>query len=310
MALDFPASPSDGQEYEGFVYSSATDAWRVTKDPAIGNAAATGGNETVTGTNYKYHVFTSSDTLTVGTAGYAEVLIVAGGGGGGSGSSGSYADSGAGGGAGGLFYSEVLLEGKAYDVIVGAGGPSTTGYGAVGNNSQVEQFLAYLGGSGGRHTYNQVRGGGSGGGGGASVSGGAPGGLGAVGQGNDGASVGDGNNAGGGGGAGAAGAEGPGGDGRDFSSWTTEISANGGSTYGDSGYFAGGGGGGSRYNISQYGGSGGGGNGSFGINAGGISRTSGAANTGGGGGGGGSSGGGTTSGAAGGSGIVIVRYPV
>ena len=35
MALDFPNAPSDGQEYEGFVFSSATGAWRVRRDPAL-----------------------------------------------------------------------------------------------------------------------------------------------------------------------------------------------------------------------------------------------------------------------------------
>jgi hypothetical protein len=34
MALNFPDSPLDGEGYEGFVYSSATGAWRLTKDPA------------------------------------------------------------------------------------------------------------------------------------------------------------------------------------------------------------------------------------------------------------------------------------
>lgn len=318
MALNFPDSPSDGQFYEGFVYSSANSTWRVTKDPAIGNAIASGGNETVTGTNYKYHVFTSSDTLTVSAAGNAEVLIVAGGGGGGSGSSSGYENSGGGGGAGGLLYSEVFLEAKAYDVIVGAGGPSVSTYGANGNDSQIEQFLARAGGPAGRHTHNQITNpGGSGGGAGASVDGGAAGGTGRVGQGHDGGNAANGDGGAGGGGAGGEGMygqtnspSGAGGAGRDFSSWTTEIATAGGATYGETGYFAGGGGGGHRRNRGQLGGIGGGGNGSFGVNAGAVNREAGSANTGGGGGGGASQAGGNTTGGPGGSGIVIVRYPV
>jgi hypothetical protein len=226
-----------------------------------------------------------------------DIMIVAGGGGGGQ-------NAGAGGGAGGLLLLENLtVAAGSYQITVGRGGAGGTTslevtFGEDGKNSTFGSYTAIGGGGGANSGGANGRPGGSGGGTGDSGYGNKVGGAGTAGQGNKG---GDGTipggfdrTGGGGGGAGAAGQNsvsstqaGNGGVGRNMSSYF-------GTTFGASGWFAGGGGGGVHSGTGGTGGTGGGGN----------ENTEGVNGTGGGGGAGRS----PSQGKKGGSGIVIIRY--
>ena len=277
---------------------------------------ATGGNTTYTQGNYKVHVFTSNGDFVANGSGAVDALVVAGGGGGGAtsrpGWNGAWAG---GGGAGGVLYTpNHPLTAATYPVVIGAGG----GVGSNGSNSTALGLTAIGGGRGGGSPHpgptNSGAAGGSGGGGlgdhpGPSLQAGA----GTSGQGNSGgAGIDPGGGpdnyeqGGGGGGAGEAGntdGNGFGGDGRD-------MSAEFGTTYGESGVFGGGGAGGAGTSGASYneGGLGGGGDSGYGHNNNGKDSTAGATNTGGGGGAGGNSQGG--GGKPGGPGIVLIRYLV
>ena len=130
MALDFPDAPVDNQIYEGFVYDSTSETWRVRPD---------------------------SPSIPV------EYLVVGGGGGGGEGDGTSR---GGGGGAGGYRCSVVgessgggaiaepvfyALQGVSYTVSVGAGGASGVGRGGgvgqPGGSSQIGPNIS-VGGAG------------------------------------------------------------------------------------------------------------------------------------------------------------------
>jgi hypothetical protein len=161
MALDFPDSPTDGHLYEGFVFSSATGAWRVRRDPAIP---------------------------------LLECLVIGGGGGSGGGDANGDAPGGGGGyrcsvpgeTSGGGIPAETFfgLVTGTYRITVGAGGVGHSN----GSNSVLAGIVAYGGGRGG--IANSSGGGengyfgGSGGGGGWPAAGGvATGGQGEIRQG-------------------------------------------------------------------------------------------------------------------------------
>lgn len=297
---------------------TSTYNWTITDGGDGDSINCTGGDEDSTSLpGYKMHIFTSSGTLNCTSAGNAEILVVAGGGGGGGCISG-------GGGAGGVIYeaSYSLSVGNT-DVTVGDGGNGGNGWnslnqhGKKGGNSEFGTLIAIGGGGGADHRYSPdplPNDGGSGGGdalhnidaGGIQDNG-----TGTTGQGNHGGACGSPSNcydrAGGGGGAGSDGFDstsskaGNGGTGVDYGSI---FSTN----YGDSGWFASGGGGGTRSSKGSAGtaSQGGGGNGS--INT--VGATNALANTGGGGGGAGYNGINTAIvGGSGGSGIVIIKYP-
>lgn len=273
---------------------------------------------------YTCVLFTTADgsftwTPPAGVTSY-DVLIVAGGGGGA-----EQANGGGGGGAGGLLWltSQACTPGVGISGSVGAGGAGgNTGSpspGTNGTNSVFASSTAIGGGKGGAGSSgtaaNNGGAGGSGGGGSGSTTGGnaSSGGAGTVGQGHDGGGGNGSTNAtsrsgGGGGGAGGAGqagsSDGSGGLGGDGGAGF-DASALVGTTVGESGWFASGGGGGVNTGDAEdvgFGPTGGGGDGGRGS----LGGTAGAANTGGGGGGGGNSG----DGAAGGSGVIIVRYTI
>ena len=238
-----------------------------------------------------------------------EYIVIAGGGGGGYGG-GSYREGGGGGGAGGYRSSVAgessggggsaesaltLMPATSYTVTIGAGGAGITGSTSNGGNGSNSVFgsITSTGAGGGGASDNNGNSGGSGGGAGSQ---GSTGGAGTSNQGYAGGAgyIGLNAAAGGGGGAGAVGVSG-----------TITNAGNGGngvsSSINGTATTRAGGGGGGGYSTRGTGGSGGGGNG--GSNVGGLSATSGTANTGGGGGGWSTS---TTG--AGGSGIVIIRY--
>ena len=97
--------------------------------------------------------FTGSGSITVGTAGYAEVLVIGGGGGGGNGYYNNAACAGGGGGAGGYYYkTSQFLPAGTLTVTVGAGG-GLTGYenslaGNNGSDSAIGSLVSPGGGGG------------------------------------------------------------------------------------------------------------------------------------------------------------------
>jgi hypothetical protein len=245
-----------------------------------------------TASNQTTYTWTPTSALTG-----VDVLMVAGGGGGGG------RDAGGGGAGGLLHHTNQTISSGLKTIVVGNGGLGGLGHNnttnEIGSNGNDTSFTGLTtvngGGGGGGGQYNGVSGG-SGGGGGHGGSGGSStseqgydGGT-AVGLGTDGAG------GGGAGGAGTDGAAGDGGVGLDKSSIF-------GTTYGDSGWFASGGGGGIRSGTAGGSSQGGGGSGSVGTS----NASDGNKHTGGGGGGAGYSG--TSNGrhgGDGGSGIVIV----
>lgn len=279
-------------------------SWRTIK----GLFTATGGTVTTVGA-YKYHVFTSSGTLTTSGSIDAEYLIIAGGGGGGR-------DHGGGGGAGGVVSGVTTLTTGTYSAIIGAGGASgyTGDDSTNGSNSSFGALTVAIGGGKGNYSAQPGTSGGSGGGAGGNNSTSASGGSGTAGQGfaggNNNTSAGS-EAGGGGGGAGGAGATptsgsntgGAGGIGTNaFSAWG--AATNTGDNVGGTRYYAGGGGGGT--NSGGTGGPGGAGGGGKGGGPTSGEANPGAVNTGGGAGGVGN--GNALSRVYGGSGIIIIRY--
>ena len=122
------------------------------------------------GVSWKYVQFNSSGTLTVTTAGYADILVVSGGGG--AGSSGGFVGGPGGGGA--AYYTSAALDAIAYTITVGGGG-GTSGQGGLSGIKPASGFgglrLTFYGGGGGG---SSAGGGGTGssGGGGSNTSGG------------------------------------------------------------------------------------------------------------------------------------------
>jgi hypothetical protein len=255
---------------------------------------------TISGVLYVIHSFTESGDFVVSDTCELDVLIVAGGGGGGS-------NRGSGGGAGGLlFETGVTISPGTYSVVVGNGGSgaiSNSYAGLPGEDSAVFGITASGGGGGARPSVDYgpaaQMDGGCGGGGDTST---ANYGLGVVGQGYNGGTPFDGLRTAGAGGGGATGVGqdaaldlgGNGGPGKNMSEYF-------GTSYGENGYFAGGGGGGVESGSGGLGGVGGGGDGCSGSS---IDKTAGTVNTGGGGGGGSEA---SRPGMDGGSGIVIIR---
>ncbi len=290
--------------------------------PIVPSVATGGTTSTITddGVTYRIHAFTTVGSTTfqvtsIGNFNQFDYLIVGGGGGGGG--------WGGGGGAGGLLSGTATLSLASYPIVVGGGGArGTNAYsgGGDGGNSSALGFTAFGGGGAGWYNGNAGRPGGSGGGGGLSETSGGPGGAGISGQGFAGAGAGrnisgfgsdwGAGRGGGGGGASQAGFDGNNGDanagrggrGRYFGSMF-------GTNFGESGWFAGGGGGHSgRMPILSIGGLGGGGRGGRYAEGNGSAALSGLPNTGGG--GGGAWGGGSEAIGDGGSGIVLIRYPI
>ena len=207
---DDPATPKfyDGTEFVNFP-SGAGDA-------VISSPAATGQYTDGSGDTWDYYTFTASGTLTVDTAGFADVLVVGGGGGGADGAS-SFNRGGGGGGAGDYRYAtSVYIPAGNHTVTVGAGAAgravATTEVGSASVLGDITQAIG--GGSGGPPQLNSVADGqrgesGGSGGGGTSSRGVTNNGGSAMGwQGNSGGyTTGDGKGGGGGGGAGSAGGD-------------------------------------------------------------------------------------------------------
>jgi len=330
------------------IFTDSTRGWLDIHDSQANAAGATfvcatGGNATVTCSNFKTHIFTSPGTFTINSVSScaafnkADYVVVAGGGGGGWDTSG-------GGGAGGMrFFStapgsnspinnsgaspntEVTLAASPMPIAVGGGGAGMTsappGTGGAGSTSSFGPVSSAGGGGGGKCGTTGANGG-SGGGGGRNGGGAGSGNTPSVSppQGNNGQPGNPGGAAGGGGGGGAGGvgAAGvpdgtdPAGFGGPGSYIADSFIGPTAPSYGESGpvsstrYFAGGAGGGVR-NLSpnaSVNNDGGVGGGGDGARPGRCTGTVGVVNTGGGGGGGGGPG----PASSGGSGIVMIRY--
>ena len=243
----------------------------------------------------------SSLTLNETVRADARILVVGGGGAGGT-SRTTTLGTGGGGGAGGFIEATRKLDGGAYTITVGAGGPQYTGSDdvSVGEDGQASSFdeITALGGGGGGAQCAGNDGGSGGGGSRASTASSTPnGGGGEEGQGNNGGNGATAKYGAGGGGAGAVGGnttstKGPGAGGKGLASDIT----------GEELFYAGGGGGGSTSIMKSSGGKGGGGAGAVGGNS---AKAAGDGEDGKGGGGGG--GNDSYVGGKGGDGIVVVR---
>lgn len=79
-ALSFPASPTNGQVYDTFIYDSSKGVWERTEW-----AMVSGGTQSsytlADGTSWVAHTFTSSGTLTVSKPGLLDCMVVGTGGG-------------------------------------------------------------------------------------------------------------------------------------------------------------------------------------------------------------------------------------
>jgi hypothetical protein len=154
----------------GSLIRTASNTWTfIPLGSGVENAnfsdAATG-TYTSGGIDYKYVTFNSTGTLTVTTAGLADILLVGGGGAGG--------DEYSGGGGGGALVSITsgYLPSGSVTVTVGGGGAgaNSSRAGGIGSTSSVGQYIA-IGGGGGGARFNttsfpvQASGGACGGGG-------------------------------------------------------------------------------------------------------------------------------------------------
>ncbi len=110
-----------------------------------GSLSISGGNSTQTIGGFKYHVFTSSGTLTVTGSGEINVLAIGGGGGGRSSTSGW-----GGGGGGVILYEPVTVSGNV-SVTIGQGGPSSDSTTGNGGNTVVSGGGVSLTALGGGH---------------------------------------------------------------------------------------------------------------------------------------------------------------
>jgi hypothetical protein len=298
VGVTINGTPLTLAQYKGAaLIKTGTDTW--TFAPFSSGVGAADFSDAATGSysGFKYLTFSASGTITVTTAGFADIVVCGGGGGSG--------NSGAGGAGGVLQVTSAYLPVGTLTVTVGAGGARAT----TGNTSIIGGTYFGVGGGTCSLSSEPGFGGGSGGGGGSQA---GAGGAGVAGQGNaGGTSSAPAEGGSGGGGASAVGANASGSGagsagGNGGAGTTTSIAGTTPtSTYSAGNYALGGGGGGGGRGSGGTGGSGGGGNGVGGIDT--ATGTAGAANTGG---GGGATYASTTKGTAGGSGIVIVRVAV
>ena len=168
-----PSSPATGDLWFDTTTSPAIakfwdgSAWQTFSAGAANFSNTATGTYSSGGVDYKYISFTSSGTLTVTKAGFADILVVGGGGGGGK-------HHGGGGGGGGMFFATgFYLPVGSLAVTVGAGGAGGTttlqAYGGrAGGASNIGNLFAIGGGGGGSRDVGGAgpdgNGGGSGGG--------------------------------------------------------------------------------------------------------------------------------------------------
>lgn len=266
------------------------------------------------GSIYRVHAFNQSGTFNAGSGGMADIFMIGGGGG-----TGDAKYHNGGGGAGGAVWAERYhIDGTNFSILIGqggVGGNAGLSYGSPGQNGGDTVAFNWVAKGGGAGAYYKLGSpatghalaGGCGGGGGGNAASDAAGasnqptyaGIHTYGAAGGSSTVNNGMGAGGGGIGGAGGSNtgsgGDGGAGLDFGQYF-------GTSYGDHGWFGGGGGGCTYSNgATKSGGQGGGGQGTY------VQGQNGQDGTGGGG-GGGERGGGQLPGSRGGSGMVLIRY--
>lgn len=109
------------------------------------------GNGTTTGedgVSYTAYRWTGLGSVTISTAGYADVFVLGGGGGGGDGNGSGY---GAAGGGGGIFAQRIWIPAATYTVTIGGGGAAGTG---TGGDSSVGSLAVGYGATGGWYFSN------------------------------------------------------------------------------------------------------------------------------------------------------------
>ena len=301
VGVTINGTPLTLAQYKGAnLIKTGTNTWTFIPFASGVGAAVYSDANTGTYTGYAYKTFTASGTLTVTTAGFADVYLVGGGGAGG------YNVGGGGGGGGVVAITNAYLPAGTLTVTIGAGGSASGNTPNNGLPSRIGSYFAPGGGAGGGTSALNGDNGknGASGGGGQKTSG--VGGSGDAGTtiGNNGG-TGSASTAGGGGGGGSAvGAVGSGttGGAGGAGTGTTIAGTTPTGAYVAGTFTAGGGGGGGGTGAAGAAGAGGGG---AGATAG--AATAGTANTGGGGGGTAAS---ASLGGNGASGLVIVRVAV
>ena len=303
VGVTINGTPLTLAQYKGAnLIKTGTDTWTFIPFASGVGAAVYSDANTGTYTGFAYKTFSASGTLTVTTAGFADVMVIGAGGSGGQ--VGNSQRGSAGGGGGFLLALSVYLPVGTLTVTIGAAGA----IGLSGNGSRIGNFYALGGGAGNGDYYGATLSGGhNGGSGGGGLLAGAQtaGGAGMSGQGFAGGTGASGASGGGGGGgavgangsANTGGAGGAGGTATIFG--TTPTGAYVAGTFTGSG-----GGGGFGATTAGAAGSGGGGAGKTASKG-----DNGSANTGGGG-GGGFKAGTPIEGSLGGSGLVAVRVAV
>jgi hypothetical protein len=140
-------------QYSGvsLTYDSAAAVWWCLPFSSGASAANFTNVATGTYTGYKYVSFTGNGSLVIDKAGYADVLVQAGGGGlGGNGTQMG------GGGAGQCIAQNIYLAAATYAVTVGAGGGTVTTIGGQGSNSSIGTTVIAGGGGGGFGAANGI----------------------------------------------------------------------------------------------------------------------------------------------------------
>jgi hypothetical protein len=178
VGVTINGTPLTLAQYKGAaLIKTGTDTW--TFAPFSSGVGAADFSDAATGSysGFKYLTFTASGTITVTTAGFADLIVVGGGGGG------SDANGGGGGAGGALVISNAYLPAGTLTVTIGAGGAAAGSSGISGNPSRIDSYYSPQGGGGSQATLagqNGASGGGgkNGGAGGAGTSGiGSAGGL-------------------------------------------------------------------------------------------------------------------------------------
>lgn len=149
MALDFPDSPSDNEYYEGFVYNSTAGVWQVRRllDRPAAVSGTTGSPTVTTDGDATIYTFTGDGTITFGSGGIIDVLLVGGGGG-----SKGYSRPSGGGGGQARDLSGFYVNASSYTITVGAGGSAggnAAGFAGFGSNSYFGAELYVGSGMGG-----------------------------------------------------------------------------------------------------------------------------------------------------------------
>jgi len=159
----------------GVLIRMSSDVWTFV--PFASGVGAANFSDAATGTytGYKYLTFTSSGTITITTAGFADVVLLGGGGGAASGNIGS---GGGGGGAGGaLVITNAYLGVGTLTVTVGSGGVGAPGNGdpsnTTGQASRLGSYFSPGGGIGNAYILNALGQISASGGGGSGYAGGA-----------------------------------------------------------------------------------------------------------------------------------------